>query len=167
MGKTEQKLDKKDHNILKELCRDGRVSLATIAQRVDLSQEVVRYRIKRLHEKKVIRDFLAVLNPAEIGFTTLNEVLVSFHSLTPEAEEKIARYLHSSQYIVNAKGLVGRYDYAITIAARDQGHFSEILKRFRQAFGERIKDYEILGIISEPRRMDYTAVLEGARNVFI
>ena len=52
------KLDVKDRKILYELDKNSRQSYSSLAKKVGLSQEAVRYMVNKLIENKVILKFL-------------------------------------------------------------------------------------------------------------
>src|SRR5947208_1972674 len=69
-------LDKTDRKILAILQADGRLSNQDVADRVSLSPSPCLRRIKRLEEAGVIRQYVALLDPAQIGLGLLAYVNV-------------------------------------------------------------------------------------------
>jgi len=61
------KLDRTDAEIIKTLCADGRISLAELARRVDLSSPSVSERIKRLEDVGIIDGYSANIDPKALG----------------------------------------------------------------------------------------------------
>src|SRR6478609_2409106 len=74
MSKIE--LDKTDRKILAILQEDGRLSNQDVAERVSLSPSPCLRRIKRLEEAGVIRQYVALLDPTQIGLGLLAYVNV-------------------------------------------------------------------------------------------
>ena len=62
------KIDLKDRKILYCLDLNSRSTLGDIGKKVDLSKNVVAYRIKRLMQMGIIRNFFTVINPFKFGF---------------------------------------------------------------------------------------------------
>lgn len=60
-------LDKTDLRILAELQLDGRLTNVELAERVALSPSPCLRRLKQLEESGVIRQYVALLDPAHIG----------------------------------------------------------------------------------------------------
>ena len=54
-----EKIDLKDRKILFELDLNSRQTLTQIGKKVGLPKTVVAYRIKRLQDKKIIRNYLS------------------------------------------------------------------------------------------------------------
>src|SRR3954469_20071947 len=74
MSKIE--LDKTDRKILGILQQDGRASNQDVADAVSLSPSPCLRRIKRLEEAGVIRQYVALLDPTQIGLGLLAYVNV-------------------------------------------------------------------------------------------
>lgn len=62
------KIDQTDRKIIGELATDGRVSLAELGRRVNLSSPAVAERVQRLERAGVITGYRAELNPRALGY---------------------------------------------------------------------------------------------------
>ena len=62
------KLDATDRKILGELAADGRVSLAELGRRVNLSSPAVAERVQRLERSGVITGYRAEIDPRMLGY---------------------------------------------------------------------------------------------------
>jgi Lrp/AsnC family leucine-responsive transcriptional regulator len=62
------RLDQTDHKILGELTTDGRVSLAELGRRVNLSSPAVAERVQRLERAGVITGYRAEIDPRALGY---------------------------------------------------------------------------------------------------
>jgi Lrp/AsnC family transcriptional regulator for asnA, asnC and gidA len=70
------RIDSVDAKIVRFLQEDGRMAYAEIARRIgDVTERVVRHRIKRLIEGNIIR-VSAVVNPSAIGFDVTADVWI-------------------------------------------------------------------------------------------
>lgn len=65
----EVKLDKKDHEIIRALFNRSRLDF-DIADEVDLSNDEFDRREKKLRKNDVIRQYISVINPFKVGYTT-------------------------------------------------------------------------------------------------
>ncbi len=61
-------MDKKDEIILNTLLRNGRASMAAIAQKIKISETAVRKRIKKLERIGAIKAYTALIDPFFAGF---------------------------------------------------------------------------------------------------
>src|SRR3989344_1444964 len=64
----EVNVDKSDIKILKLLEQDSRMSILDIGRELNISKDIVQYRIKKLIKQKIITDFMLRLNWGLIGY---------------------------------------------------------------------------------------------------
>jgi Lrp/AsnC family leucine-responsive transcriptional regulator len=67
-GPNLRKLDQTDRKIVGELCADGRISLAELGRRVNLSSPAVAERVQRLERAGVITGYRAEIDPRALGY---------------------------------------------------------------------------------------------------
>ena len=60
-------LDDVDHEILRQLTRDGRMSVTQVAENVHISRAHAYTRITRLRDEGVLRKFTALIDPVRSG----------------------------------------------------------------------------------------------------
>jgi Lrp/AsnC family leucine-responsive transcriptional regulator len=142
-------LDEKDKKILTALYEDGRMMVAKIAKKTGLQRDSIIYRIKKMLDNKVILYFRPVLNPPKIGFPTMVSVVIRLENLKPEMEKKFIDFISNHKNISYFARVSGRWDYWITIEARDPGHFDDILKEIRSKFPNNVKEFESFTLIQE------------------
>ena len=70
--------DAVDHQIISEISRDARATLAQLADAVGLSTSAVQTRLRRLESQGVIEGYRAVLDPEQVG-----RPLAAFIEITP------------------------------------------------------------------------------------
>jgi len=87
-----QLLDAVNRKILNLLQEDARVPFSRIDASLGKSEATVRYRVKQLEKKGVIKNHTALLNPAEVGFSTTGIMMVK---LEPAAFEKATEQISS------------------------------------------------------------------------
>src|SRR5436189_2891618 len=63
-----RRLDSTDRKIIGELSTDGRVSLAELGRRVNLSSPAVAERVQRLERAGVITGYRAEIDPRALGY---------------------------------------------------------------------------------------------------
>ncbi|MGN8080424.1 Lrp/AsnC family transcriptional regulator [Variovorax sp. 22077] len=78
-------LDRIDQSILAELQADAGLQNQTLAERVNLSPSACLKRVQRLRRSGVIREEVAILDAARVGFPVLVISRVSLRSTTREA----------------------------------------------------------------------------------
>ncbi len=62
-----EQLDKIDLQIIRLLQNDGRMASSEIAKTIDIPEATIRYRLKKLIDKKFIQ-IVAAANPIKLGF---------------------------------------------------------------------------------------------------
>jgi Lrp/AsnC family leucine-responsive transcriptional regulator len=126
-------LDKIDHEIIRHLRADARLTYAELAEAVHLSQNATAERVKRLIRSGVLKGFHAQINMGALGRPLLAYVSVGVAPGEPSLDfEKVARALPG---IVEIVTLTGEYDYQLKVACRDEAELSENLVRIRSCAG--------------------------------
>ena len=74
------KIDRIDRGILYALDTNARQSAQQIARSVDVSKEVVQYRIKRLERAKVIEGYYTLIDYATLGYVTIMRVYLKLQN---------------------------------------------------------------------------------------
>ena len=143
------KLDEKDKKIIEQLQLDCRQTIQEISKKTKLPRDVVVYRIKRMEDNKLIRQYHASLNPALLGYPLYVYVGFSLLNINPEEETKFINFLKSKKQIIYVAKNSGKWDFSIGVAAKDYNDFDKVLKEVRAEFTKVIKDYEILPVIQE------------------
>ena len=92
------KLDVKDRKILYELDKNSRQSYSSLAKKVGLSQEAVRYRVNSLVGNKAISKFFTVVNVSMLGLT-FYKILLKFHNINEKKKEDIINYLIKQDFV--------------------------------------------------------------------
>jgi DNA-binding Lrp family transcriptional regulator len=85
--------------LLKELQRDGRISLAELARRLHISAPTVAERLQRLELAGVIRGYHADLDPTAVGYAL--SVIVRVRPASRQLH-KVAELVHKLPEIVEA-----------------------------------------------------------------
>ena len=133
-GKKMQELDSKDYKILYRLFLNSRESLSAIGKKVGLPKTVIKYRIDRLVNEKIIENFNTMIDVFKLGYMVYRLNFV-FQYASPEKEKEIIDYFVNYQNTWSAASSKGRYDFTSTILVKNPGEFysfyEETLKRFR------------------------------------
>ena len=141
--KEVEEIDSIDVRILQELQANSRASLVSIARKLNVSSDVVRYRLKRLKDRKIILEFRTRLGYKKLGYNWY-QLLIDLRRF-PEAEEK--KFFGIVQTIPNITYLVkcmGKWDLEIHIRAQSNEEFRKILKKIRNALSDFIVSYDTM-----------------------
>ncbi len=154
------KLDGKDNEILSILAHDGRASTVSIAKKIGISRDAVKYRIDRMLREKVIQGFVVVINPPKMGLPVYSTVRISLLNINPKREKELVEYIKIAPFIVYATKIMGQYDLNLEIFSKDPGHLDEIIAQMREKFSDIIRDIEISLIIKEYKWTEFPGKLE-------
>lgn len=121
-------LDAIDRRILRELCRDGRLSNVKLAERVGLSPTPCWNRVRALEEGGVIDGYAALLNQKALGLpdTVLIEVTLDKHD--ERTLERFGEALAGLPEVVEAFLVSGGYDYLIKVAVAGTEGYESFLR---------------------------------------
>jgi DNA-binding Lrp family transcriptional regulator len=136
----ERPLNLRDREILFELSLNGRVSLTGLADRVDLSKQVVSYRIKQMEEKKIIKRYYAITNVYRLGKAHYR-VFIKYRNMSPEIEKELRDYLIRDPRIAWVLYLDGDFDVFFVVWAdniiRFEAVYDGIIGKFGKYFQEK------------------------------
>jgi Lrp/AsnC family transcriptional regulator, regulator for asnA, asnC and gidA len=109
--------DQIDHRIVENLMEDGRMPAAEIARRIGggISERVVRYRIERMINDKVIQ-IRPIVSPQAFGLTTRADVVLEVDS---DAIMKVAQTAMSYDCVTYVACSIGEMDVSIQVVAKD------------------------------------------------
>jgi len=85
------KIDLKDRKILYELDLNCRQSNAQIGKKVGLGRDVVAYRIKKLEDEGVIKNFFTDIDTFRLGYNVFR-IYINFQYVTQKIKEEIIKY---------------------------------------------------------------------------
>ena len=108
-----------DIQILSVLSREGRISKAELARRVNLSATPAWERMKRLEEAGLIRGYRSEIALACIAPHVVVFVTVELESRRPESVQAFELAVGRHEEIVAAWSLDGGVDYLLQIVTRD------------------------------------------------
>jgi Lrp/AsnC family transcriptional regulator for asnA, asnC and gidA len=126
------KLDDLDKALTSMLQEDGRRSFAEIAKSLDQSESTVRFRYKRLVERGVIRNVIALVNPRAVG---LNESAALFIKANTLKLDDVLRDLSSLKEVPHIYQFTGDYDAIAIIMGRDVDDLNSIVRRVKSIPG--------------------------------
>nr|WP_321526978.1 Lrp/AsnC family transcriptional regulator [uncultured Cohaesibacter sp.] len=123
---SEASLDRIDRNILRHLQKDGRLSNADLAQKVNVSAATCHRRTQRLFEEGYILGVHADINPKPVGLGALVMVGVVLDHSTPESFRAFEEAILSMPVVLNCNLVAGDYDYLLTIRVKDMSDFNTL-----------------------------------------
>lgn len=123
-------LDRIDRKILFELMQDTTLPVATLAERVGLSQTPCWKRVQKLEAAGVIMRRVALVDPEKIGLglTVFVEIEAADH--TPDWRGAFAEIVADYSEVVEVHRMAGDVDYLLKVMVQDMATFDEFYLEF-------------------------------------
>jgi len=146
-------IGRKDFLILKFLSEHGDASLAEIGKACGLTYNGAKRHLESLEGRKIIQSYRLWLDYKKLG-RQYYKALLSMDGMDEKLEKKMISFCEnepSVQYIVVCSG---GWDAELEAEVESEEEFRGILLRFRDAFSDSLRDFEILHAYNE-LKMDY------------
>jgi Lrp/AsnC family leucine-responsive transcriptional regulator len=120
-------LDRTDRRILELLQRDGRLSNVELAEKVALSPSPCLRRVRALEEGGVIREYVALLEPARVGLGLLAYVNVKLEKRGQMPIDEFRRAVEGWPEVVACYSMTGDMDYLLRVQVEDLDHYTRFM----------------------------------------
>ena len=129
MNDNTYSLDKIDRKILSALHKDGRLTIAQLADLVGLSSSPCWTRVKRLENLNIIEGYTATINAKAIGINELFFIEITLERHDDEILEQFSDALSQMPEVVEAHLVTGDYDYLVKVAVKNAEHYELFLRK--------------------------------------
>jgi len=142
----EVKIDDKDKQILKLIEKNGRARVVDIANEIGLSSELVIYKLKQLHNKKIVLGTRIQFDLKKLGFyfATLKLKLNN-----QGIKEKLENFCKNHPNINILAFGISKYNCIIQILYQDEKELRNTINEIKNNFDESILDSSLLLIEDE------------------
>ena len=123
--------DSKDIQLLEILEKNSKASVQEIAEETGIPASTVHHRIKKLESNKIIKSYIAVLNPKVVGKAFSAYVMVN-----GSPEKYLDDDFFQHKYVAEVSAVTGNYDLIIKIQCSNLEQFNDFLQEFREKYGE-------------------------------
>jgi Lrp/AsnC family transcriptional regulator, regulator of ectoine-degradation genes len=127
------KLDDRDIEILKVLAREGRISKADLARRINLSPTPCWQRLQRLEQAGVITGYRAEVSLRKVAPAVTVFVTVELERHRVEDFQHFERAVARHDEVVQCWALGGGFDYLMQVVTRDIDHYQRLMDGFLEA----------------------------------
>lgn len=119
-------LDDIDHQILRALQEDARISYAELGRAVGLSAPAVTERVRRLEASGIVRGYHAEIDLKRAGYE-----IVAFIRLTsaPELATQLDRLAADTPEVLEFHHVTGTEGFVVKVGARSIGHLEQTIVR--------------------------------------
>jgi len=134
------KIDLKDRKILYQLDLNSRQSLTQIGKNVGLKKDVVSYRIKRLQDEGVIRNFWTVINTFKLGYNVFR-IYINFQYVSSNIKNEIIQHFIDYKNVWTIISLKAEIDFDVVIWVKDIFEFYQFWDRTLDRFEDYFERY--------------------------
>jgi len=127
MPSDRRDIDETNRQIIGELQRDARLSMAELGRRVGLSAPAVTERLQRLEADGVIRAYHADVDPRALGLSLTVVIRVR---PAPGQLANVAALARETGEVVECNRVTGDDCYFMKAHVRDVTHLEEVIDRF-------------------------------------
>lgn len=119
-------MDNTDLQILQLMQENARISNVDMAKKLDMAPSAVLERVKKLEQKKVIRNYTTSINPAAVGQKLLAFIFIKTNdgfgsSVTGPALAKIPE-------VQEVHNIAGEDCYLVKVRAADSAHLMSLMR---------------------------------------
>nr|WP_246529131.1 Lrp/AsnC family transcriptional regulator [Microvirga zambiensis] len=125
----DQAMDATDTKILRFLQEDASISIAELAQRVNLSQTPCWKRIQRLEASGIIKGRVALVDPEKIGLSLTAFVSVEAYDHTEAWTQRFAEFVATLPEVMEFYRMAGDVDYILRVVVPDMAAYDGFYKR--------------------------------------
>lgn len=125
---VDEKIDELDYLILRELQKDGSMSLTDMAQKLGVSIGTVRNRVTRLLDDKTIQ-IIGRIDPDKVGFHAYARIFISVKPAKNIRE--VATKLSVLPEVSFLALISGKYDLELNVQCRDNNHLLELMEQIQ------------------------------------
>jgi Lrp/AsnC family leucine-responsive transcriptional regulator len=122
-------LDDLDRKILQHLQRDGRMSLADLAEKVGLSPSPCLRRVRLLERDGVIARYVAVLDQRAVGLPVSVFVSIKLDGQRQEALDRFAKAIERWPEVLECYLMTGPRDYWLRVVVPDLDAYERFVKQ--------------------------------------
>lgn len=143
MERMSLKLDQFDKKILQILLSNSKESVTSIGKKIWLSRENVNYRLKKLTNTGIIKDFTTEFNEKVLRIKHY-VLFAQLMRLKADTEKEIFDYLKQHKYISWIGTAAGKWTLIFDIYLSENAELPQIIKELLLKFGAHIEEYTVL-----------------------
>lgn len=134
-------LDAMSKKILRELYHHATINIATLAEKYSTTVDIVRNRMKKLEESKIIIRYSAIINYQKIGYE-FYKAFIYLKSFLKEEIEVMLRYAEQSDTIINVVQQISPWDFEFVLFAQSFQEYNTVIGKFTERFAHVVKKVE-------------------------
>ena len=136
-------LDKQEIQILKMLAEDGRERIVDISDRLKISPELALYKIKKLHERKVVLSSAIIFDMKKLGYY-LSSILINIQNFSKENEKKIKDFAEKSETARSIVLSTLKPNCFIQLFHKEHSDLMEEIHKLKELFKDDVIELDVL-----------------------
>jgi len=137
-----------DLEIIKELTKNARQTSLELSKKINQTERIVRYRLQKLENKKIILGYRPFINTQLLGFKYY-KLFIQLKDVTKQDLQKIKAYITQNPNVVYNTEALGGYDFEIEVQFSDSQELMKFISNLREAFPTNIKNINHMEYIKE------------------
>jgi len=160
-------IDKTDKKILAILQQDGRISNAELARRIHMSPPPTLERVKKLERNGIIKNYVALADPAKLGLTCFTYVEITLVRHGREGVERFMKAITQLDEVMECHHITGGADFLLKVASRDIPDYESFVLHKLTDLPEvqHLKTMVVLSTLKHETRMPLSALGENEDKV--
>jgi Lrp/AsnC family transcriptional regulator, leucine-responsive regulatory protein len=126
----DMEIDATDRRILTALQKQGRMSNAELAERINLSPSACHRRVQRLEKDRIITGYVALLDAREVDRRTTVFVEITLSGQADEVLDAFEKEVARIPDVLECHLMSGSHDYLLKVVARDTDDFARIHRKY-------------------------------------
>mgnify|MGYP000628055969 CR=1 FL=1 len=122
-------MDRFDALLLDALQHDNRLTAEAMSERVGLSPDACRKRLKRLRAAGYVEADIAILSPARMGRGLMLVVEVTLQSERPGDLDRFMAQMREAPEVMQCYYVTGNADFILILSARDMADYEAFTRR--------------------------------------
>lgn len=136
-------MDLKDRKLIYLLDKNSREKESVLAKKLLVSKQVVNYRIKKLTEKGIIKQFQTVLNLSSFGADIFAQIYIRLTNCDDKKQKEILKYLLENKKVYYVGLVSGNFDICITLLSSSIQEFEHDLNAILSKYSRELSNYDI------------------------
>ena len=123
-------IDDTDLRILKIVQKRGRITNSDLSEEINLSPSACHRRVSCLENNNVIKNYVALVDPVKVGFSTTVFVEITLNGQTDEVLDKFEEEIKKIPNVLECNLMAGSADYLLKVVAEDTDDFARLHRKF-------------------------------------
>ena len=120
-------MDNIDRKILRELQKNGRITMTELSERVSLTKTPCIERVRRLEKAKIVTGYTAQLAPEKLDAGHIAFVQVTLNDTTTQALQEFNLAVQQTPQIQSCHMIAGNFDYLLKVRTKDVNDYRQFL----------------------------------------